>query len=121
MKFLGGFNFWGGGFNIFWGCLPDPGGLNPTPPPPPPRKIRPCSMSCSDLVAACIKNHQYIFVAISPNNNDIKLVLYADDTNIFITGDSRQNLIEKANNVLQNRTFPASQNFPKKLIRPQIS
>ena len=33
-------------------------------------------------------------------DNDIKLVLYADDTNIFITGDSRQNLIEKANNVL---------------------
>ena len=33
-------------------------------------------------------------------DNDIKLVLYADDTNIFITGDSRQNLIEKANYVL---------------------
>ena len=33
-------------------------------------------------------------------DNDMKLVLYADDTNIFITGDSRQNLIEKANNVL---------------------
>ena len=28
------------------------------------------------------------------------LVLYAYDTNIFIIGDSRQNLIEKANNVL---------------------
>ena len=34
-------------------------------------------------------------------DNDVNLVLYADDTNIFITGDSRQNLIEKANNVLQ--------------------
>ena len=33
-------------------------------------------------------------------DNNINLVLYADDTNIFITGDSRQNLIEKANNVL---------------------
>ena len=34
-------------------------------------------------------------------DNDIKLVLYADDANIFITGDSRQNFIEKANyNVL---------------------
>ena len=33
-------------------------------------------------------------------DNDINLVLYADDTNIFITGDGRQNLIEKANNVL---------------------
>ena len=33
-------------------------------------------------------------------DNDIKLVLYAEETNIFITGDSRQNLIEKANNVL---------------------
>ena len=33
-------------------------------------------------------------------DNDIKLFLYADDTNIFITGDSKQNLIEKANNVL---------------------
>ena len=33
-------------------------------------------------------------------DNDINLVLYADDTNIFITGDNRQNLIEKANNVL---------------------
>ena len=33
-------------------------------------------------------------------DNDIKLVLYADDTNIFITGDSRHNLIEKANDVL---------------------
>ena len=32
-------------------------------------------------------------------DNDINLVLYADNTNIFITGDSRQNLIEKANNV----------------------
>ena len=30
----------------------------------------------------------------------MKLVLYADETNIFITGDSRQNLIEKANDVL---------------------
>ena len=28
-------------------------------------------------------------------DNDIKLALYADDTNIFITGDSRHNLIEK--------------------------
>ena len=33
-------------------------------------------------------------------DNDIKLVIYADDTNTFITGDSRQNLIEQANNVL---------------------
>ena len=33
-------------------------------------------------------------------DNGIKLVFCADDTNIFITGDSRQNLIEKANNVL---------------------
>ena len=33
-------------------------------------------------------------------DNEIKLVLYADDTNIFITGYSRQNLIEKASNVL---------------------
>ena len=33
-------------------------------------------------------------------DNDIKLILYADDTNIFITGGSRQNLIEKPNNVL---------------------
>ena len=33
-------------------------------------------------------------------DNDVNLVLYADDTNIFITGDSRQDLIEKANNVL---------------------
>ena len=33
-------------------------------------------------------------------NNDINLVLYADDTNIFITGDNRQNLIEKSINVM---------------------
>ena len=33
-------------------------------------------------------------------DNDMKLVLYADDTKKFITGDSRHNLIEKANNVL---------------------
>ena len=33
-------------------------------------------------------------------DNDIKLVLYADHTNIFIAGDSRQNLIEIANNLL---------------------
>ena len=44
---------------------------------------------------------------------DIKLVLYADDTNIIFTGDSRHDLIEKANDVHTiHKTYPRHVVFP---------
>ena len=41
-------------------------------------------------------------------DNDIQLVLYADDTNIFITVDSRHNVIEKANTLLKLKSIYVS-------------
>ena len=35
------------------------------------------------------------------NNEDVKLVLYADDTNIFIIGNVKNNLIQKGNQILK--------------------
>ena len=35
------------------------------------------------------------------HTDDIKLVLYADDTNIFITGSNKIDLISKGNEVLE--------------------
>ena len=35
------------------------------------------------------------------HTDDIKLVLYADDTNIFITGSNKIDLITKGNEVLE--------------------
>ena len=35
------------------------------------------------------------------NDEDVKLVLYADDTNIFIIGNDKNNLIQKGNQILK--------------------
>ena len=35
------------------------------------------------------------------NDEDVKLVLYADDTNIFIIGNDKNNLIQKRNHILK--------------------
>ena len=37
----------------------------------------------------------------SINDDSVKLVLYADDTNIFIAGESKSELIEKGNNIIK--------------------
>ena len=35
------------------------------------------------------------------NDEDVKLVLYADDTNIFVIGNDKNNLIQKGNQILK--------------------
>ena len=35
------------------------------------------------------------------NDEDVKLVLYADDTNIYIIGNDKNNLIQKGNQILK--------------------
>ena len=35
------------------------------------------------------------------NDEDVKLVLYADDTNIFIIGNDKNNLIQEGNHILE--------------------
>ena len=35
------------------------------------------------------------------NDEDVKLVLYADDTNIFNIGNDKNNLIHKGNHILK--------------------
>ena len=36
------------------------------------------------------------------DKDNVKLALYADDTNIFVLGENRESTINKANGVLQN-------------------